>query len=112
MVDSGGAFLPRQAEVFPDRDHFGRIFFNQANLSAEGASLKYLHGMYRSPLFVSLHHAGTHINLPLTSVPKRCLALPLEKVSWAYGGRGTSESRIEMPPAYLRSGACIFLPSY
>jgi acetyl-CoA carboxylase carboxyltransferase component len=36
MVDSGGAFLPLQADVFPDRDHFGRIFFNQANLSAKG----------------------------------------------------------------------------
>jgi 3-methylcrotonyl-CoA carboxylase beta subunit len=36
LVDSGGAFLPRQDEVFPDRDHFGRIFFNQANLSARG----------------------------------------------------------------------------
>ncbi|WP_265530223.1 carboxyl transferase domain-containing protein [Sphingomicrobium marinum] len=36
LVDSGGANLPHQAEVFPDRDHFGRIFFNQANLSAKG----------------------------------------------------------------------------
>ena len=36
LVDSGGANLPRQDEVFPDRDHFGRIFFNQANLSAAG----------------------------------------------------------------------------
>jgi 3-methylcrotonyl-CoA carboxylase beta subunit/propionyl-CoA carboxylase len=36
LVDSGGAFLPMQAEVFPDRDHFGRIFCNQARLSAEG----------------------------------------------------------------------------
>ena len=36
LVDSGGAFLPLQAEVFPDRDHFGRIFFNQAQLSARG----------------------------------------------------------------------------
>jgi len=36
LVDSGGAFLPMQDEVFPDRDHFGRIFFNQATLSAEG----------------------------------------------------------------------------
>jgi len=35
LVDSGGAFLPRQDEVFPDRDHFGRIFFNQANMSAD-----------------------------------------------------------------------------
>ncbi len=34
LVDSGGAYLPRQDEVFPDRDHFGRIFYNQANMSA------------------------------------------------------------------------------
>lgn len=36
LVDSGGAFLPRQDEVFPDKEHFGRIFFNQANMSAAG----------------------------------------------------------------------------
>ncbi len=36
LVDSGGAFLPLQDEVFPDRDHFGRIFYNQARLSAKG----------------------------------------------------------------------------
>src|SRR6266478_3881931 len=36
LVDSGGAFLPAQDEVFPDRDHFGRIFYNQARLSAAG----------------------------------------------------------------------------
>ncbi|MDT0181251.1 carboxyl transferase domain-containing protein [Microbacterium sp. ARD31] len=36
LVDSGGAFLPMQDEVFPDREHFGRIFFNQARLSADG----------------------------------------------------------------------------
>jgi 3-methylcrotonyl-CoA carboxylase beta subunit len=36
LVDSGGAFLPMQDEIFPDREHFGRIFFNQANLSAQG----------------------------------------------------------------------------
>ena len=36
LVDSGGANLPRQDEVFPDRDHFGRIFYNQANMSAQG----------------------------------------------------------------------------
>ncbi len=35
-VDSGGAFLPRQDDVFPDREHFGRIFYNQANMSAAG----------------------------------------------------------------------------
>ncbi|XP_063698714.1 probable methylcrotonoyl-CoA carboxylase beta chain, mitochondrial [Culicoides brevitarsis] len=38
LVDSGGANLPRQAEVFPDKEHFGRIFYNQANMSAEGIS--------------------------------------------------------------------------
>ncbi|HST68469.1 MAG TPA: carboxyl transferase domain-containing protein [Solirubrobacterales bacterium] len=36
LVDSGGAYLPLQDEVFPDREHFGRIFFNQANMSAQG----------------------------------------------------------------------------
>ncbi|MEE2765834.1 MAG: carboxyl transferase domain-containing protein, partial [Candidatus Neomarinimicrobiota bacterium] len=36
LVDSGGAFLPKQDEVFPDRDHFGRIFYNQARMSAHG----------------------------------------------------------------------------
>jgi len=38
LVDSGGAFLPMQDEVFPDREHFGRIFYNQANLSALGVA--------------------------------------------------------------------------
>ncbi len=38
LVDSGGAYLPMQDEVFPDRDHFGKIFFNQANMSAKGIS--------------------------------------------------------------------------
>lgn len=36
LVDSGGAFLPKQAEVFPDKDNFGRIFYNQAIMSSEG----------------------------------------------------------------------------
>ena len=36
LVDSGGAFLPMQDDVFPDRDHFGRIFYNQARMSAKG----------------------------------------------------------------------------
>ena len=45
LVESGGAFLPAQDEVFPDRDHFGRIFFNQANLSAAGiAQVSVVHG--------------------------------------------------------------------
>jgi 3-methylcrotonyl-CoA carboxylase beta subunit len=38
LVDSGGANLPHQAEVFPDKEHFGRIFYNQANMSAQGIS--------------------------------------------------------------------------
>ena len=37
LVDSGGAFLPLQDEVFPDRDHFGRIFYNQARMSARAS---------------------------------------------------------------------------
>ena len=36
LVDSGGANLPHQADVFPDKEHFGRIFYNQANMSAKG----------------------------------------------------------------------------
>ncbi len=45
LVESGGAFLPKQDEVFPDREHFGRIFFNQANLSARGiAQIAVVHG--------------------------------------------------------------------
>ena len=36
LVDSGGAFLPKQDEVFPDKNHFGRIFYNQAKMSAKG----------------------------------------------------------------------------
>jgi 3-methylcrotonyl-CoA carboxylase beta subunit len=45
LVESGGAFLPRQDEVFPDREHFGRIFFNQANLSARSiAQIAVVHG--------------------------------------------------------------------
>jgi 3-methylcrotonyl-CoA carboxylase beta subunit len=45
LVESGGAFLPRQDEVFPDREHFGRIFYNQARLSARGiAQIAVVHG--------------------------------------------------------------------
>src|SRR5579871_4660964 len=45
LVESGGAFLPAQDEVFPDRDNFGRIFYNQATLSAAGiAQLSVVHG--------------------------------------------------------------------
>ena len=53
LVDSGGAFLPRQDEVFPDRDHFGRIFYNQARLSvgarytADRGRARLVHGRRR-----------------------------------------------------------------
>ena len=52
LVDSGGAFLPRQDEVFPDREHFGRIFYNQATMSKRGipqiaAVLGLVHGRRR-----------------------------------------------------------------
>ena len=46
LVDSGGAFLPLQAEVFPDREHFGRIFYNQARMSAAGIpQVAVVHGL-------------------------------------------------------------------
>lgn len=50
LVDSGGANLPHQSEVFPDKNHFGRIFFNQANMSAQGIAqvftIMYLYMLY------------------------------------------------------------------
>lgn len=54
LVDSGGANLPRQADVFPDRDHFGRIFYNQARLSSEGIS--------QVMLMFSLKHCTSHVD--------------------------------------------------
>lgn len=42
LVDSGGAFLPYQADVFPDKMHFGRIFYNQANMSAKGIAQAFI----------------------------------------------------------------------
>ena len=45
LVDSGGANLPHQAEVFPDRDHFGRIFFNQARMGAGHRADRLRHGL-------------------------------------------------------------------
>lgn len=54
LVDSGGANLPRQADVFPDREHFGRIFYNQANMSAQGISQV---GTYK---FISVFAVDVH----------------------------------------------------
>jgi 3-methylcrotonyl-CoA carboxylase beta subunit len=51
LVDSGGANLPNQAEVFPDRDHFGRIFYNQANMSAAGIPQVHLTSLWNSYSF-------------------------------------------------------------
>lgn len=50
-VDSGGAFLPRQDDVFPDKNHFGRIFYNQATMSAEGIPQVRTYRKYR--LFIA-----------------------------------------------------------
>ena len=75
LVDSGGAFLPLQDEVFPDRDHFGRIFYNQANMSSAGipqiAVVRFSNQPYKkksillfsAPLSVSLtpHNACKHL---------------------------------------------------
>lgn len=47
LVDSGGANLPHQAEVFPDKNHFGRIFFNQANMSSKGIAQVNLFLIYK-----------------------------------------------------------------
>ena len=60
LVDSGGAFLPLQDEVFPDRDHFGRIFYNQANLSAGGIAqiAVVMSGFYRFCKKSRLVYAG------------------------------------------------------
>uniref|UniRef100_A0A3P9LYN8 methylcrotonoyl-CoA carboxylase n=1 Tax=Oryzias latipes TaxID=8090 RepID=A0A3P9LYN8_ORYLA len=49
LVDSGGANLPRQADVFPDRDHFGRIFYNQARLSSEAIAQVIFTKLFLSP---------------------------------------------------------------
>ena len=54
LVDSGGANLPNQDEVFPDRDHFGRIFFNQANMSATASRrlrLSWAHARLAAPMY-------------------------------------------------------------
>jgi hypothetical protein len=45
LADSGGAYLPLQADVFPDREHFGRIFYNQARMSALGIPDRPRHGV-------------------------------------------------------------------
>ena len=56
LVDSGGANLPRQDEVFPDREHFGRIFFNQANMSAQGIAQ------------IAVAVSYTHLTLPTSDL--------------------------------------------
>lgn len=55
-VDSGGANLPRQADVFPDRDHFGRIFYNQARMSSEGMAQVTLRHSLLLWLFIIVLH--------------------------------------------------------
>ena len=56
-VDSGGANLPRQDEVFPDRDHFGRIFYNQATMSSQGIPQV----RTTSSVLSSMKHTSSHL---------------------------------------------------
>ena len=59
LVDSGGANLPQQTEVFPDRDHFGRIFYNQARLSAAGIpQIAVRHGLVHGRRRLCAGHVG------------------------------------------------------
>jgi hypothetical protein len=58
LVDSGGAFLPMQDEVFPDKEHFGRIFYNQANMSAAGIP---------QIAVVTMSHTGACVPLAMTA---------------------------------------------
>ena len=64
LVDSGGGFLPRQDEMFADREMFGRIFFNQANMSAQGIPQ------------VGLRVVFTRQPRRLTAVPPGCACSP------------------------------------
>uniref|UniRef100_A0AAQ5XYX3 methylcrotonoyl-CoA carboxylase n=1 Tax=Amphiprion ocellaris TaxID=80972 RepID=A0AAQ5XYX3_AMPOC len=71
LVDSGGANLPRQADVFPDRDHFGRIFFNQARLSSEGIAQVIL---VRLTLYITCRLHNTHSSSIIAVVMGSCTA--------------------------------------
>ena len=70
LVDSGGAFLPMQDEVFPDREHFGRSFYNQANMSALGipqlaaVKARAAGGAYVPAMCDGHHRAQTRHHLP------------------------------------------------
>lgn len=78
-VDSGGANLPRQAEVFPDRDHFGRIFYNQARLSSEGiAQVMHCINSFNGHKSSIRRRSGFIICLPppITSLLKPIIGLP------------------------------------
>ena len=108
LVDSGGAFLPLQDEVFPDKEHFGRIFYNQANLSARGipqiavtmgsctAGGAYVPAMCDESIIV--RNQGTIVQLPptrnvaalsaLSRYPMR-MALALSLVSPSERGSGS-----------------------
>jgi 3-methylcrotonyl-CoA carboxylase beta subunit len=70
LVDSGGANLPHQAEVFPDRDHFGRIFFNQARMSAKEHSADRLrHGQLHRRRGLCAGHVGRDGDRPRRRKP-------------------------------------------
>jgi 3-methylcrotonyl-CoA carboxylase beta subunit len=90
LVDSGGANLPRQTEVFPDRDHFGRIFYTQANLSAAGIAIAVVMGSCR----------GRRPYCRVSTRPSSCTggtiflgSPPLVKAATGEGGRGRPRRR-------------------
>lgn len=74
-VDSGGANLPRQADVFPDRDHFGRIFYNQARMSSEGIAQVMLLLGAAQVLHHTLHINFNHCFFPQSVVGWLIIAL-------------------------------------
>ena len=77
LVDSGGANLPNQDEVFPDRDHFGRIFYNQAHLSAQGISqiAVVMAGLIVAGFATTLAHAAHALRLSLRLISRMTHAM-------------------------------------
>lgn len=63
LVDSGGANLPRQADVFPDREHFGKIFYNQARMSSKGISQVILIHIKLLYIFHSSFHKKMYVGV-------------------------------------------------
>ena len=94
LVDSGGAYLPKQAEVFPDRDNFGRIFYNEAQMSAEGipqialvlgsctAGGAYIPAMADESVMVKGNGTIFLAGPPLVKVSSRSIGMPKCFIQW------------------------------